>query len=138
MTAVAGGSSHSLALKNDGTVWAWGNNTNGQLGDNSETQRLVPVKVAGQGGSGDLTNVKAIAAGSSHSLALKNDGTVWAWGNNMYGQLGDGTNTPSSTPVQVKLPSSAGGGLSMTVIAVVAVAAIAAIGAAVWFFFLRK
>jgi hypothetical protein len=94
-SAVAGGGEHSLALKNDGTVWAWGHNVYGQLGDGSTTTRLTPVRVSG------LTQVIAIAAGEGHSLALKSDGTVRAWGHNVYGQLGDGITTNSSSPVTV-------------------------------------
>jgi len=86
---------HSLALKSDGTVWAWGWNDSGQLGDNSTTDRRAAVQVQG------LNNVVAITAGKYHSLALKSDGTVWAWGRNTYGQLGDNSTTSRSTPVQV-------------------------------------
>jgi hypothetical protein len=94
--AVASGGAHSLALKNDGTLWAWGYNYFGQLGDNTNTNSNVPVQVS------NLSGVQAIAAGSlHHSLALKNDGTLWAWGANGTGQLGDGTNADSNTPVQV-------------------------------------
>ncbi|MFP2913744.1 RCC1 domain-containing protein, partial [Pyxidicoccus sp. 3LFB2] len=94
---VAAGYHHTLALKTDGTVWAWGNNTDGQLGDGTNTPRSTPVQVQG------LTGVVAIAANDFDTLALKADGTVWAWGNNSYGQLGDGT-APNdrSTPVQVQ------------------------------------
>ncbi len=93
--AIAAGSYHSLALKSDGTVWAWGSNTNGQLGDNTIIERHTPVQVS------NLTGVTAIAGGYYHSLASKSDGTVWAWGSNASGQLGDGTITESHTPVQV-------------------------------------
>jgi alpha-tubulin suppressor-like RCC1 family protein len=93
--AVAGGMGHSLALLPDGTVWGWGYNSYGQLGDDSTTERHTPVQVSG------LTDVVAIACGEEHSLALKSDGTVWAWGWNAYGQLGDGSNDSSDTPVQV-------------------------------------
>ncbi len=97
ITAIATGISFSLALKSDGTVWTWGTNTAGQLGDGTTTQRNTPVQVSG------LTNITAIAASSfsSHALALKNDGTLWAWGNNSTGQLGDNTTTNRTTPVQV-------------------------------------
>jgi alpha-tubulin suppressor-like RCC1 family protein len=93
-TIALGGNFHTLALKSDGTVWAWGRNTYGQLGDNTTTQRNTPVQTH------NLTDVISIAAGSHHSLALKSDGTVWAWGNNNYGRLGDNTTTERHTPVQ--------------------------------------
>ena len=103
VTAIAGGADvdYSLALKGDGSVWAWGNNAAGQLGDGTTTSRSAPVQVTG------LAGVIAISAGSpsttenGHSLALKSDGTVWAWGYNADGQLGDGTTTNRPTPVQV-------------------------------------
>ena len=92
---IAVGNYHTVALKSDGTVWAWGYNDCGQLGDGTTTQRPTPVKVNG------LTGVTAIAAGDSHTVALKSDGTVWAWGLNNYGQLGDGTTTDRAEPVHV-------------------------------------
>jgi len=96
VVAIAAGAYHSLALKADGTVWAWGSNGAGQIGDGTtSSQRNAPVQVAGIGG------VTAIAAGSYHSLAVKSDGSVWAWGNNGSGQLGDGSTTNRNTPVQV-------------------------------------
>ena len=98
VTAVSAGSAHGLALKNDNTVWAWGRNNEGQLGDgNSPTAASTPVQVSG------LTDATAIAGGGQHSLALKSDGTVWAWGYNIEGQLGDGTNTDIDTPVQTSI-----------------------------------
>ncbi|MBI5778435.1 MAG: putative Ig domain-containing protein [Planctomycetes bacterium] len=101
IVAIAGGYEHSMALKNDGTVWAWGNNGWGQLGDGTTAMKSAPVQVKGPGGVGFLTNITAIAGGAYHSIALKNDGTVWTWGSNYYGQLGDGTMTDRLTPVQV-------------------------------------
>ncbi|MCL2140523.1 MAG: hypothetical protein FWH42_02425 [Dehalococcoidia bacterium] len=101
ISSISGKGSHSLALKSDGTVWAWGWNDYGQLGDGTTTQRNIPVQVKGVGGIGNLTNITAIAAGNSHSLALKSDDTVYAWGSNSRGQLGDGTTTQRNTPVQV-------------------------------------
>ena len=92
---VAGGWYHSVALKTDGTVWAWGYNVHGQVGDDTTEDRNTPVQVS------NLTNVQAIAAGKCHTLALKSDGTVWAWGDNGRGQLGDATNAERHTPVQV-------------------------------------
>jgi uncharacterized repeat protein (TIGR02543 family) len=95
ISAVAAGDGHSLALDIDGTVWAWGANAYGQLGDGTNARRLVPQPVPG------LAGVRAIAAGSRHSLAVTADGTVWAWGANDYGQLADGTTTERPSPVQV-------------------------------------
>ncbi len=94
-TAISAGGWHSTALKNDGTVWTWGWNTDGQLGDGTKVDKILPAQVSG------LTNVKAIAAGTYHTLALKKDGTVWAWGDNISGQIGDGSTTDRSEPVQV-------------------------------------
>jgi alpha-tubulin suppressor-like RCC1 family protein len=93
--SIAAGEVHSFALKSDGTVWAWGYNVCGQLGDGTTEEKTRPVQVLG------LTNVISIAAGNYYSLALKSDGTVWAWGNNRYGQLGDGTTEEKTRPVQV-------------------------------------
>jgi hypothetical protein len=90
---VAAGADHSLALKSDGTVWGWGANENGQLGDGTSTSKGTPVQVVG------LTNVKRIAAGGRMSLAVKTDGAVWVWGYNRCG-LGAGV-TQSYYPLQV-------------------------------------
>ncbi|MFZ1361236.1 MAG: fibronectin type III domain-containing protein [Candidatus Saccharimonadales bacterium] len=100
-------SSH-YAVKDDGTVWAWGSNNNGQLGDGTTTQRLRPIQVKDPSGTGNLTGVKQVTAGSNHTIAVKDDGTVWSWGYNGYGQLGDGTTTQRTLPVQVKDPSGTG------------------------------
>lgn len=97
VTAISGMSWHNLALKSDSTVWAWGYNKVGQLGDGTTTRRLTPVQVNGLSGA---IAISGGGWGTGYSLALKSDGTVWAWGNNEYGQLGDGTTTNSSIPVQ--------------------------------------
>jgi alpha-tubulin suppressor-like RCC1 family protein len=94
--AVAAGGSHSLALRDDGTVRAWGDNVLGQLGDGTATDRYSPVAVQG------LTGAAAVAAGGVHSLALRDDGTVRAWGYNFDGELGDGTTTDRYSPVAVR------------------------------------
>jgi alpha-tubulin suppressor-like RCC1 family protein len=100
VTAVAVGTNFTLALKADGTVWAWGANGKGQVGDGTDaTERSMAVQVHGRNNSGYLTGVTAIAAGEYSALALKSDGSVWAWGFNGDGQLGDGTTTQRQTPV---------------------------------------
>ena len=108
VTSIAAGGVHSLALKNDGTVWAWGNGYDGGLGNNSNASSSVPVQVVGPGGVGNLAGVTSIAAGGRYSLALKNDGTVWAWGNGYDGGLGNNSNASSSVPVQVTGPGGVG------------------------------
>ncbi len=114
-SSITGGRFHNLVVKNDNTVWAWGDNQYGQLGDGTNSTRDIPVQVT------SLSGIKEVAGGRFHSLALKDDGTVWAWGNNQYGQLGDGTTIAQNTPIQVTgLPQtikithiSAGGGHSI-------------------------
>jgi len=99
VTAVAAGSVHSLALRRDGTVWSWGWNSTGQLGDGTTVDRSVPIRVR------DLTGVTAIAAGEGRSVALKRDGTVWGWGCSAYGQLGEEGEQVSGNcllPIQVR------------------------------------
>ncbi|MCL2513563.1 MAG: bacterial Ig-like domain-containing protein, partial [Oscillospiraceae bacterium] len=97
VTMIAAGNFHNLAVKNDGTVWAWGSNEWDQLGDGTNVDnRNAPVQVK------NLTDAVAVAAGTRHSIALKSDGTVWAWGDNGCGQLGDGLWTHNRTLVQVK------------------------------------
>ena len=71
---IAAGANHTVTLNTNGTVWIWGLNTYGQLGDGTTTNRTTPVQVNG------LTGVIAVAGGAAHTLALKSDGTVWAWG----------------------------------------------------------
>ena len=97
VTAIAGGWGHSLTLKNDGTVWTWGYNESGQLGNGTNSNSNIPVQVSG------LTGITAIMGGHHHSLALKNDGTVWTWGYNGSGQFGNGTNSDSNVPVRVSM-----------------------------------
>jgi alpha-tubulin suppressor-like RCC1 family protein len=94
-TQVSAGIGHTLALKSDKTLWSWGNNTYGQLGNNSNVNRSFPVQISSGVGW------TSVCAGADYSLGLKQDGTLWAWGRNNSGQLGDGTNIDRNTPVQV-------------------------------------
>lgn len=122
VSAVAAGGNHSLALSNyTSAVYSWGANYAGQLGDNTILNRQKPVQVTLNGAP--FGHVKQIAAGGSHSLALKTDGTVWAWGHNDFGQLGQGGTiiASSSQPVPVVGLASvkliaAGGAFSVAVV----------------------
>jgi alpha-tubulin suppressor-like RCC1 family protein len=100
VVAIAAGGYHSLGLGADGALTAWGNNSYGQLGDGSQAYSYAPVAVV-QNGALVGRRVVAIAAGSSHNLALCADGTLVAWGDNTAGQLGDGTGVASNVPVAV-------------------------------------
>lgn len=85
----------SYAIKNDGTLWAWGYNADGQLGDSTNINKNTPTQI------GTDNNWAMVDAGYSHTLALKTDGTLWAWGKNQYGQLGDGTIVNKNFPTQI-------------------------------------
>jgi alpha-tubulin suppressor-like RCC1 family protein len=87
----------TIYLKSDGTVWAWGSNSNGQLGDGTTNDRTTPIQVS------SLSDVIAIAAGSLHTVALRTDWNVWAWGSNSNGQIGDDSTTDRHSPVHVGL-----------------------------------
>jgi len=95
--SVAAGYSHTLARKADGTLWAWGARSLGQLGNGTDNDTNVPIRV---GNEKKWVSV-AVSAGAYHTVALQSDGTLWAWGWNLYGQLGDGTNIDNNVPVQV-------------------------------------
>ncbi|KQN96812.1 RCC1 domain-containing protein [Paenibacillus sp. Leaf72] len=98
--SISTGTGHVIALKSDGTVWTWGSNSRGQLGNGEsgfDKSKSTPSQVSG------LTNIIAVSGGAEHSLALKSDGTVWSWGYNSASQLGDGTYTNRTTPIQIGL-----------------------------------
>ena len=85
------------AIKTDGTLWVWGGNNSlkGQLGDNTTTSRSSPVQTVAAG-----TNWKQVSFGQYYCGAIKTDGTLWMWGDGLYGKLGDNTNQPKSSPIQ--------------------------------------
>ena len=94
---IAAGSLYTVILKGDGTLWAWGYNDYGQLGDGTVVDRRSPVQI---GTDIDWSQI-AVSGGGNHTIALKNDGMLWAWGYNQYGQLGDGTFINRLSPVQI-------------------------------------
>ncbi len=86
---------HSLAIASNGTLWAWGTNSFGELGDGTTASRVSAEQI------GVDNHWQSISAGEFHNLALKTDGTLWAWGNNSNGQLGDGTTANALSPIQI-------------------------------------
>lgn len=102
VAAISLGSGHTAAIKTDGTLWMWGSNNRGQLGNGGKANesdtsgnsyQTVPVKV--------LDNVATVNFGGSYTAAIKTDGTLWTWGSNGLGQLGNGTRNPSAVPIKV-------------------------------------
>jgi alpha-tubulin suppressor-like RCC1 family protein len=95
IVAISAGYNFNLALDKDGNIWAWGDNSKGQLGNGSTTTSKTPVQVS------KIDDIAAIAAGNLHSLAMDSDGNVFAWGDNSYGQLGVGSTTTYKIPTSV-------------------------------------
>ncbi|MDP9036397.1 MAG: hypothetical protein M3O50_16475 [Myxococcota bacterium] len=111
-TGVSGGNLHTCATRSDGTLWCWGDNSNGQLGIGNTTQQTSPVQV------GVATTWASVVAGDHHTCAIRSNGTLWCWGLNANGQVGIGsTATPQQSPVQVGTAttwSSVGAGFAHT------------------------
>jgi uncharacterized repeat protein (TIGR02543 family) len=106
---------HTLAIKNNGTLWSWGLNENGQIGDGTTIERHTPIQI---GTDNDWMQVSSNRF--STSMALKTNGTIWGWGNNHYGELGDGTTTERHIPTQAlgitnKIMISSGDGFSIAI-----------------------
>lgn len=102
-------STHSFALKSDGTVWSWGYNYNHQLGSNG--YRVTnPIQVKNSTGTGYLENIVDISTSSAHTIALDKDGTVWSWGWMGEGRIGDNTNTGYARFLPTKVLDSTGTG----------------------------
>jgi hypothetical protein len=87
---VSAGYRFNLAIRKDGSLWSWGENSDGQLGNGTVKNSSIPQEI--------LNNVIFASAGYNHSFAIKSDGTLWAWGNNLYGQLGNGSAENSNVP----------------------------------------
>jgi alpha-tubulin suppressor-like RCC1 family protein len=96
---VSSGPFHNVALKADGTLWAWGDNGSGELGDGTTTDQPSPEQI----GTSTWTNIAAWGSTDfgNNTLAIRSDGTLWAWGDNRFNQLGDGTTTTHTTPEQI-------------------------------------
>jgi hypothetical protein len=94
---VATGFDHSAAIKSDGSLWLWGSNSKGQIGDGTLIDRLVPVHVTVEGNP----TWKQVSAGSFSTLVIEDDGTLWAWGENISGQLGIGSYVDQKRPVEI-------------------------------------
>jgi Alpha-tubulin suppressor and related RCC1 domain-containing proteins len=95
---ISAGHNFAIALKTDGTIWGWGSNTFYQLGGTSSSDKTTPVQI------GTATNWQSVSAGYNHIAALASNATIWLWGSNYYGQLGDGTNIDKNSPTQIGTP----------------------------------
>ena len=91
----AGGYGYVVAIKTDGSLWGWGFNGTGALGDGTYVSKNAPTQI------GTANNWLSISAGEAHSVAIKTDGSLWTWGENYWGELGDGTNIDKNVPVQI-------------------------------------
>ena len=94
-SSVSAGDDFTIALKSDGSMWGWGDNEYGEIGNSQHKEKRAPVQE-----DTNATDWKEVSAGVNHSVAIKEDGTLWSWGDNLSGELGDGTNTPSRVQVQ--------------------------------------
>ena len=91
--AVSTGDNHTMAVKKDGSLWGWGHNYRGELGDGTEIFRLTPVKI--------MDNVVSVSVSETFTMAIKKDGSLWGWGYNYWGELGDGTTEIRKTPIKL-------------------------------------
>jgi alpha-tubulin suppressor-like RCC1 family protein len=98
-TLVSAGGQHTLAVRSNGTLWAWGANSDGQLGDGSGIDQIAPIQV------GTERTWVSISAGAGHSAGLKADNSLWTWGRNADGQLGNGKTTVSVVPTSIANPN---------------------------------
>ena len=101
--SMSAGDFHTLGLRSDGSIWGWGLNQNGQIGDKTSLDRMVPTQI------GTDKKWTVISASKAHSVGVKSDGTLWAWGRNFDGQLGDVTGVDKTFPIQVFMTPAAAG-----------------------------
>ena len=92
---ISAGDAHTVAIKTDGSLWAWGLNWDGELGDGTTTDKHIPTHI------GTDTDWVTVATGWDYTMAIKSDGSLWAWGWNMYGRLGDGTTELKLVPTRI-------------------------------------
>jgi len=115
---IAAGGANSYAIKEDGSLWAWGNNAFGQVGDGTRTDQSSPIKIMDSVVSVSTSSIFHWHDEQAHTLAIKTDGSLWAWGSNGYGQLGDGANIDNPSPVKIMddtIAVSAGASHSMAI-----------------------
>jgi alpha-tubulin suppressor-like RCC1 family protein len=98
---ISAGPLHTMAIKSNGTLWGWGLGGDGELGDGTQASYTSPAPTGDTNGGGWNTDWASVSAGFGYTVALKTGGTMWAWGYNNFGQLGDGTTTQRNSPVQV-------------------------------------
>jgi alpha-tubulin suppressor-like RCC1 family protein len=108
VTHACTGASHACAGTSDGTLWCWGSNASGQLGTGDNVNHVVPAMVdvsafTTSGDGGVAAAVDSLQCGAKHTCAHRTDGTMWCWGDNSYGQLGDGSTTARNRPIQVTM-----------------------------------
>ena len=97
--SVSAGSGYKMAIRTDRSLWAWGANNHGQLGDGTTENRHAPIQI------GLDTDWASVSAGDTHTMAIRTDGSLWAWGTNISGELGDGTTEDRHTPIRIGLDS---------------------------------
>ncbi len=101
LTQISAGLAHSCAVISDGSAFCWGDDSFGQLGNGTENESQAPVQVSGVGGAGVLQNVTQISTGDAHGCAVTSDGSAFCWGDDTFGQLGNGAGNESQTPTRV-------------------------------------
>jgi len=92
---ITAGAKHSVAIKNDGSLWSWGDNRDGQLGLGINQSQFNPIPID------DAKIWKTVSAGQFHTIGIRSDGTLWVWGRNLEGQFGDGKQISSNRPINV-------------------------------------